>query len=166
MKIKEFMDENFLLDSDVAQLLYHNYAEQMPIIDYHCHVSPGEIAEDKRYENITQLWLYGDHYKWRAMRACGIAERLITGDASDYDKFRAYASAMPNLIGNPLYHWTHLELQRYFGYCGVLSPDTCDEVWQLTCDKLEEPSMSARGIIKKSNVKLICTTDDPADNLE
>ena len=166
MKIKEFMDENFLLDSDVAQLLYHNYAEQMPIIDYHCHVSPGEIAEDKRYENITQLWLYGDHYKWRAMRACGIAERLITGDASDYDKFRAYASTMPNLIGNPLYHWTHLELQRYFGYYGVLSPDTCDEVWQLTCNKLEDPSMSARGIIKKSNVKLICTTDDPADNLE
>ena len=124
MKMKEFMDENFLLDSDIAQLLYHNYASQMPIIDYHCHVSPKEIAEDKRYENITQLWLYGDHYKWRAMRACGIAERLITGDASDYDKFRAYASALPNLIGNPLYHWTHLELQRYFGYDGVLSPDT------------------------------------------
>lgn len=161
-----FMDEDFLLDSEMARILYHNYAEQMPIIDYHCHVSPREIAEDKRYENITQVWLYGDHYKWRAMRSCGVAERLITGDASDYDKFRAYACILPNLIGNPLYHWTHLELKRYFGYDGVLGPDTCDEVWKLTCDKLAEENMSARGIIMQSNVKLICTTDDPADSLE
>lgn len=160
------MDEDFLLDSDTAQMLYHSYASQMPIIDYHCHIDASEIAEDKRYENITQLWLGADHYKWRAMRSCGICERLITGNASDYDKFEAYCSAMPSLIGNPLYHWSHLELQRYFGFDGVLSPETCELVWNMTKEKLAEPGMSARGLMKQSNVSLICTTNDPTDSLE
>ena len=164
--MKPFMDDDFLLDSDVAKLLYHHYAAEMPIIDYHCHVSPKDIAEDRKYQNITEVWLGGDHYKWRAMRSCGIPERLITGDATDYEKFEAYASALPSLIGNPLYHWSHLELQRYFDYDGVLGPDTCEEVWNLTKEKLASDDMSVREIIKKSNVKLLCTTDDPADSLE
>lgn len=164
--MNNFMDDNFLLDSDMAQLLYHNYASDMPIIDYHCHIDAEDIAADRRWENITQLWLGADHYKWRAMRACGICERLITGGASDYDKFEAYCSAMPYLIGNPLYHWSHLELQRYFDYDGVLSPETCEKVWNLTKEKLSSPDMSARGLMRKSNVKLICTTNDPADTLE
>lgn len=166
IRMKPFMDENFLLDSDVAQLLYHHYAAEMPIIDYHCHVSPKEIAENKKYANITEIWLGGDHYKWRAMRSCGLPERVITGDASDYEKFEAFASALPSLIGNPLYHWSHLELKRYFGYDGILSPETCGEVWNLANEKLASDEMSVRGIIKKSNVKLLCTTDDPADSLD
>ena len=164
--MNKFMDDDFLLDSDVAQMLYHTYAANLPIIDYHCHIDAADIASDKRYKNITELWLGADHYKWRAMRSCGISERLITGDASDYDKFEAYCSAMPSLIGNPLYHWSHLELRRYFGFEGVLSPDTCEQVWNLTKGKLAEPDMSARGIMKMSNVKLICTTNDPTENLE
>ncbi len=164
--MKYFMDENFLLENDVAEVLYHNYAAEMPIIDYHCHVSPKEIAEDKKYRNITEIWLGADHYKWRAMRSCGISERLITGDASDYEKFEAFASALPSLIGNPLYHWSHLELKRYFGYDGVLSPATCEEVWNLANERLASDDMSVRSIIKRSNVKLLCTTDDPTDSLE
>lgn len=164
--MKDFLDEDFLLDGDVAQVLYHNYAESMPIIDYHCHVSAKEIFEDKRYENITELWLYGDHYKWRAMRSSGINERLITGDASDYEKFEAYCSVLPGLIGNPLYHWSHLELKRYFGYDGIISPSTCREIWDLTSEKLADPDFSVRKIIERSNVALLCTTDDPADDLE
>lgn len=164
--MKPFMDDDFLLDGDVAKLLYHHYAEQMPIIDYHCHVSPKEIAENRKYENITQIWLGGDHYKWRAMRCFGLPERVITGDASDYEKFAAYASVLPAMIGNPLYHWSHLELKRYFGYDGVLSPDTYEEVWQLANEKLASDDMCVREIMKSSNVKLICTTDDPADSLE
>ncbi len=164
--MKPFMDDDFLLDGDVAKLLYHHYAEQMPIIDYHCHVSPKEIAENRKYENITQIWLGGDHYKWRAMRCFGLPERVITGDASDYEKFAAYASVLPAMIGNPLYHWSHLELKRYFGYDGILSPDTCEEVWQLANEKLASDDMCVREIMKSSNVKLICTTDDPADSLE
>lgn len=164
--MKEFLTDDFLLENEVAELLYHNYAENMPIIDYHCHISPKEIWEDKRYENITELWLGGDHYKWRAMRSCGISERVITGDASDYEKFEAYCAAVPGLIGNPLYHWSHLELKRYFGYDGVISPENCQEIWELTKAKLAEPEFSARGFIKRSNVALLCTTDDPADSLE
>ena len=164
--MKDFLNDDFLLENDVAEILYHNYAENMPIIDYHCHISSEEIYNDKRYENITQLWLYGDHYKWRAMRSCGISERVITGDASDYEKFEAYCSAMPQLIGNPLYHWSHLELKRYFGYDGIISPETCHDIWEMTKEKLAEAGMSARGFIKKSNVALLCTTDDPADSLE
>ena len=164
--MKPFMNDDFLLDSDVAKILYHHYAAEMPIIDYHCHVSPKDIAENRKYRNITEVWLGGDHYKWRAMRSCGLPERVITGDATDYEKFEAFATALPSLIGNPLYHWSHLELKRYFGYDGILSPDTCEEVWNLANEKLASDDMSVREIIKKSNVKLICTTDDPADSLE
>ena len=164
--MKKFMGKNFLLKNETAKSLYHTYAEKLPIIDYHCHVSPKEIAEDKRYNNITELWLGGDHYKWRAIRSCGVPEECITGPASDYEKFKAYAAVMPKLIGNPLYHWSHLELQRYFGYTGVLNADTCDEVWELCNAKLADESMSVRNIIKGSGVETICTTDDPCDTLE
>ena len=164
--MKKFLCKDFLLKTDTAKALYHNYAAKLPIIDYHCHVSPKEIAEDKRYSNITELWLGGDHYKWRAIRSCGIAEKYITGDGSDYEKFKAYATIMPKLIGNPLYHWSHLELQRYFGYEGVLNAETCDEVWALCNEKLAQPEMSVKNIIKMSGVELLCTTDDPCDTLE
>lgn len=160
------MDHDFLLHSQTAKLLYTNYASKLPIIDYHCHVPPKEIAEDKKYSNITELWLGGDHYKWRAERSCGVPEKYITGDASDYEKFRAYATVMPKLIGNPLYHWSHLELQRYFGYNGILNADTCDEVWAICNEKLSAPEMSAKNIIRNSGVTTLCTTDDPIDTLE
>lgn len=163
--MKPFLCENFLLKTETAKALYHNYAEKLPILDYHCHVSPREIAEDKKYANITEIWLGGDHYKWRAIRSAGIDEKYITGDASDYEKFRAFAYTMPKLIGNPLYHWSHLELKRYFDYDGHLSPATCDEVWELTAKKLAKDSMSVKNIIRSSNVEVICTTDDPADSL-
>ncbi|MBQ4290370.1 MAG: glucuronate isomerase, partial [Clostridia bacterium] len=163
--MKTFLDEDFLLKTDTAKILYHTYAENLPIIDYHCHVSPKEIAEDKRYSTITELWLGGDHYKWRAMRSNGVDESEITGGASDYEKFRAWARTMPKLIGNPLYHWTHLELKTYFGYEGIFSEETCDAVWELCNEALKSPDMSAKRIIERSNVKLICTTDDPIDSL-
>ncbi len=164
--MKSFMGRNFLLQTETARVLYHKYAEHLPIIDYHCHVSPKEIAEDKQYNNITELWLGGDHYKWRAMRSCGVAEKYITGDASDYEKFKAYADCMPYLIGNPLFHWTHLELKRFFGCELILGPDTAEEIWNLTSEALASPSMSVRNLIRMSDVKLICTTDDPVDSLE
>ncbi len=164
--MKPFMGKNFLLTNDTAKLLYHHYAAKLPIIDYHCHVSPKEIAEDKHYANITELWLGGDHYKWRALRSCGVPEKYITGNASDYEKFRAYATVMPRLIGNPLYHWSHLELQRYFGFDGNLSAETADEVWELCNARLAEPKMGVRNIIKVSGVEVLCTTDDPVDSLE
>lgn len=159
------MDHDFLLDSELARVLYHNYASAMPIIDYHCHMSPEDIARDKKFENITQVWLAADHYKWRAMRSCGVSERLITGDADDYEKFEAFVECMPCLIGNPIYHWSHLELKRYFGYEGVICPDNCEEIWNVTKKVLSE-GLSTRKIIERSNVKLLCTTDDPADSLE
>lgn len=164
--MKSFMGTNFLLKNETAKILYHTYAEKLPIIDYHCHVSPKEIAENKQYSNITELWLGGDHYKWRAMRSFGIKEKYITGDASDYEKFHAYAKMMPYLIGNPLYHWTHLELRRFFNIDIVLSPDTADVIWDKTSEMLADPSMSVRGLIEKANVELLCTTDDPSDTLE
>ena len=164
--MKTFMGKNFLLNTETAKILYHTYAEKLPIIDYHCHVPPKDIAEDKQYTNLTELWLGGDHYKWRAIRSAGIDEKYITGDASDYEKFRAYASVMPSLIGNPLYHWTHLELQRFFDCDLILGPDTCDEIWKLTSKMLASPDMSVRNLIKKSRVDILCTTDDPADSLE
>ncbi len=160
------MGKNFLLTTETAKILYHTYAAELPIIDYHCHVPPRDIAEDKQYSNITELWLSGDHYKWRAMRSCGVPEKYITGDASDYEKFAAYAKIMPQLIGNPLYHWTHLELRRYFNCDLILSEATADEVWNITSSLLADPSMSVRNIIRKSHVEIICTTDDPADTLE
>ena len=162
--MKKFMDKDFLLETDTAKKLFHSYADKVPIIDYHCHIDPKEIYEDKKYENITQVWLYGDHYKWRAIRSNGISEKYITGESTDYEKFEAWAKTMPKLIGNPLYHWTHLELQRYFGFDGALSEKTAAEVWNITSDKLK--TLTARNIIKKSNVEAICTTDDPTSDLK
>lgn len=163
--MKAFMDENFLLSTETAQRLFHSYAETMPVLDYHCHISPEEIATDRRFENITQVWLGGDHYKWRFMRSCGVDEAYITGNASDRDKFFKWAEVLGKAIGNPLYHWSHLELQRYFNYHKPLSQNTASEAWELCNKKLAEKDMSARGLIRKSNVTLICTTDDPIDSL-
>lgn len=164
--MKKFMDEDFLLTTETAKNLYYNYAEKLPIIDYHCHLSPQEIYEDVRYENITQVWLGGDHYKWRQMRSNGVEEKYITGDASDREKFQKWAETLEKAIGNPLYHWSHLELKKYFGYEGHLCGDTAQEVWDLTSEKLKQDNMSARGLILQSNVDTICTTDDPIDSLE
>lgn len=164
--MKDFLDENFLLHNKTAETLYHEYAKDMSIIDYHCHISPQEIAENKKYKNITELWLGGDHYKWRAMRSNGIEEKYITGEASDKEKFFKWAETMPACIGNPLYHWTHLELQRYFGIKTLLSPQTAEEIWQKCNEMLQSDEFSTQGLIKRSNVKAICTTDDPADSLE
>lgn len=164
--MKQFMDKDFLLSTDTAKTLFHDYAAKMPVLDYHCHINPQEIAEDRKFNNITQVWLGGDHYKWRVMRSCGVDERYITGDAPDREKFQKWAESLSKAIGNPLYHWSHLELQRYFGYTGALNGDTAEEVWNLCNAKLQEDSMSVRNIIKQSNVTLICTTDDPADTLE
>ncbi len=164
--MKTFMDKDFLLSTDTARQLYHDYAAGCPIIDYHCHVSPKEIWEDKHFKNITDIWLSGDHYKWRLMRSDGIDEYYITGGASDYEKFMKFASVLPKAIGNPMYHWCHLELKEYFGYTGVLNEKTAHEVWTLTEKMLKEDDMGVRGIIKKSNVQFIGTTDDPTDNLE
>lgn len=164
--MKSFMDRDFLLTNDTAKILFHEYSENLPIIDYHCHIDPKEIAENKRFENITRLWLGGDHYKWRLLRAAGVEEKYITGDASDYDKFVKWADVCGRAIGNPLYHWSHLELKKYFGYEGTLSKDTADEVWNLCNEKLQSEDMSALGIIEASNVEVICTTDDPADDLK
>ena len=164
--MKKFMDEEFLLSTPTAQKLYHEYAEVMPIIDYHCHINPQEIYEDRQFENITQVWLGGDHYKWRQMRSNGVEEKYITGDAPDREKFQKWAKTLEMAIGNPLYHWSHLELKRYFGYEGYLNGDTAEEVWNLCNEKLNSGKMSARSLIKMSNVELICTTDDPADTLE
>ncbi len=164
--MKPFMDKDFLLENDTAKTLFHSYANTTPILDYHCHINPKEIAEDRKFDNITQVWLGGDHYKWRFMRSCGVDEAYITGDASDRDKFFKWAECLGKAIGNPLYHWSHLELQRYFGYMGILNKNTAEEVWNICNAKLAEPSMSVRNIIKNSNVTLICTTDDPIDSLE
>lgn len=161
-----FLTESFLLSTPTAQKLYTEHAAKMPIIDYHCHVSPREIWEDKRFQTITDVWLSGDHYKWRLMRAGGVDEFYITGNASPYEKFLKFASVLPYAIGNPMYHWCHLELKNYFGYDGVLNSDTAPEVWNLCNEKLKDPDMSVRGIIRKSNVRFIGTTDDPIDSLE
>ncbi len=164
--MKPFLSDDFLLSTETAQKLYHGTAESLPIVDYHCHVSPKEIYEDRRFENLTEVWLSGDHYKWRLMRSNGVEEYYITGDADPYEKFLRFAEVLPKAIGNPMYHWCHLELKNYFGYTGVLSAKTAKEVWELTKKKLREPTMSVRGIIRKSNVAFIGTTDDPIDSLE
>lgn len=164
--MKKFMDENFLLSNETAINLYNNYAKDMPIIDYHCHLNPKEIFENKRFKNITEAWLYGDHYKWRAMRSNGIDEKYITGNASDYEKFMAWAKTMPMTLGNPLYHWTHLELQRYFGIYEVLNEKTAPVIWEKVNALLNGEGFGARDLIAKSNVKALCTTDDPIDSLE
>lgn len=161
--MKDFMDKDFILSNETAKTLFHDYAKAMPIIDYHCHINPKEIAEDRKFDNITQVWLGGDHYKWRMIRSNGVPEDEITGSAPDRVKFQRFAEALPKAIGNPLYHWTHLELQRYFGYNGVLNADTAEEVWNLCNEKLK--TMSVRKIIELSHVETIATTDDPADDL-
>ena len=164
--MKPFLDQDFLLSTETARHLYHDVAAGLPVIDYHCHLNPREIFEDRRFENITQLWLGEDHYKWRLMRSAGVDERFITGDAADREKFQKWAETIALAIGNPLYHWSHLELKNYFGYEGILNGDTAEEVWQLCSEKLRDPAMTARNLIVGSNVKTLCTTDDPADSLE
>jgi len=158
--------EDFLLETDQARELYHAHAERMPILDYHCHLAPAEVARDERFETITRLWLGGDHYKWRALRANGVAERFITGEASDWEKFEQWAATMPRLLRNPLYHWTHLELKRTFDVDELLSPATARAIYERCNAALARPDFSARGLIRRSNVALLCTTDDPADSLE
>ena len=164
--MKAFLDKDFLLDTVTARVLYHDASEKCPIIDYHCHLSPREIYEDIRYENITQVWLGGDHYKWRLMRSAGVPEKYITGDASDYEKFEKYAEVLGKAIGNPLHHWSHLELRRFFGYDGILNKKTAPEVWKIANEKLQSEGYTSRGLIMMSNVDTICTTDDPIDSLE
>lgn len=166
--MKNFMDQDFLLDTPTAKRIYSNYADmkKIPVLDYHCHINPREIYEDRQFENIAQVWLGGDHYKWRQMRTNGVEEKYITGDASDWEKFEKWAQTLPKLIGNPLYHWSHLELRYYFGYEGNLNGDTAKEVWDLCNAKLQTSEFTVRNLIRRSNVKLICTTDDPIDTLE
>jgi len=163
---KEFINEEFLLDNEPARRLYHEYAESMPIIDYHCHLSPEQIAHDHRWENITQIWLSGDHYKWRMMRSNGIDDRYCTGDASDFEKFEKFAATVPYLLRNPLYHWTHLELKRYFGISKLLEPSTAKSIWEGCNRKIRQEDFSCRNLMKQSKVVLVCTTDDPTDTLE
>ena len=161
-----FINDDFLLTTKAAKELYHGYAEKMPIIDYHCHLPPAEIARDQRWENIAQVWLGGDHYKWRQMRSNGVDERFVTGDASWEEKFNAFAATMERLLKNPLFDWSHLELARYFGVTERLSSATASRIWKKCNAKLRGKDFSARGLMKKSNVKVVCTTDDPVDSLE
>ena len=164
--MKKFMDKDFLLQTETAKGLYHNYAAKMPIFDYHCHINPQEIAEDKQFENITQIWLYGDHYKWRGMRTNGIDEKYCTGNASDWEKFEKWAETVPYTLRNPLFTWTHMELKMFFGIDKVLNPETAKEIWDECNAKLQTPEYSVRNIIRMANVDTICTTDDPIDSLE
>lgn len=164
--MKNFLDENFLLESKTAEQLFHNYAKQMPVIDYHNHLIPEQIANDINFENITQVWLYGDHYKWRAMRANGVDEYYITGGATDLEKFKKWAETVPYTLRNPLYHWTHLELQRYFDIHEVLSADNAERIYNECTAKLQTPEYSVQNLLRKMKVETLCTTDDPLDNLE
>jgi len=164
--MKKFLDENFLLQSKTAQQLYHEFAKGMPIIDYHNHLIPDQVANDINFENLTQVWLYGDHYKWRAMRTNGVNEKFITGNAGDFEKFQQWAATVPYTLRNPLYHWTHLELQRYFDVHDILNADSAKKIYDECSAKLQTKEYSVRGLLKKMNVKLICTTDDPVDSLE
>lgn len=164
--MKTFLDENFLLQTKTAQRLYHEHAKDMPIIDYHCHLPPDQIAADLSFENLTQVWLYGDHYKWRAMRTNGVDESYCTGNRSDAEKFRKWAETVPYTLRNPLYHWTHLELRRYFGIETLLNGNTAKAVYDEATALLQQPEYSVRGLLRKMNVKVVCTTDDPIDSLE
>lgn len=164
--MKPFINKDFLLETEAAKELYHNHAASLPIIDYHCHLSPKEIAEDKRFSSITELWLGGDHYKWRAMRANGVEEKYITGDADPLEKFQKWAETLPYTLRNPLYHWTHLELKTAFGIDKVLNPSTAREIYDACNEKLAQPEFSARGLMLRYNVEAVCTTDDPIDSLE
>ena len=164
---RTFIHPEFMLDTKTASKLYHTYAESLPIIDYHCHISPRDVAEDRQFENLTRIWLAGDHYKWRAMRTSGVDEYYITGQASDWEKFEMWAMTVPKTIRNPLYHWTHLELNRPFGINNVLlNEKTAKTVWEKCNAKLSTKDFTAQGILKKMNVEIVCTTDDPIDSLE
>jgi len=163
--MKEFLGDDFLLDNQFAVKLYHDYAKEMPIIDYHSHLLPQEIADDKKFENLTQIWLYGDHYKWRGMRANGIHEAYITGNKTDYEKFEKWAETVPNTVRNPLYHWTHLELRRYFNIKELLTPESAKRIYDECAEKLQSPEYSARQLLKKMNVHMVGTTDSPLDDL-
>ena len=162
----QFLKDTFLLNSPTAEALFQSYAAKMPIYDYHCHLDPREIWEDRRFSNLTELWLGGDHYKWRLMRSNGVPEDYITGDRPDREKFQKFAEALPRAIGNPMYHWCHLELKNYFGYEGVLNGDTAQSVWDLAEEQLAAPSFSARNLIARSNVAMVGTTDDPCSDLK
>ena len=164
--MKAFLDEHFLLHNSTAQKLYHDYAKEMPVIDYHCHLPPQQIAEDKQFENITQVWLYGDHYKWRAMRTNGVDESYCTGHKSDAEKFKQWAATVPFTLRNPLYHWTHLELQRYFGITALLNSNSAETIYANCNEQLQTSSFSVRHLLQKMNVQFVCTTDDPVDSLE
>ncbi len=166
MKPNKFITEDFLLYSQEAKDLFNNYAKDQPIIDYHNHLSPKEIAEDRRFDNITQVWIAGDHYKWRAMRTMGVDEKYITGDASDKEKFMAWAKTVPHTLRNPIYHWTHLELQRYFGITELLNEESAERIYNEVNKKLQQPEFSCRGLLKKMGVETLCTTEDPLDTLE
>ncbi|MBX2927785.1 MAG: glucuronate isomerase [Saprospiraceae bacterium] len=161
-----FLNDNFMLHTAAAQRLYHEFAAPMPIVDYHNHLPPQQIAEDHNFENLTQVWLYGDHYKWRAMRTQGIPEDYCTGAASDWEKFEKWAETAPYTLRNPLYHWSHLELRRYFGITELLSPKTARAIYEQTSEMLRRPEYSVRNLLRKMNVRLLCTTDDPTDSLE
>ncbi len=164
--MKNFMDENFLLQTETAQKLYHEHAAKMPIIDYHCHLNPQMVADDYQFKTLTEIWLGGDHYKWRALRANGVAEKYITGDASDWEKFEKWAETVPYTFRNPLYHWTHLELRTAFGIDKILNPKTARDIYEECNEKLQQPQFSARGLMRHYNVEAVCTTDDPVDSLE
>ncbi|MBN8672583.1 MAG: glucuronate isomerase [Chitinophagales bacterium] len=164
--MKQFLDENFLLKTATAQRLYQEYAKDMPIIDYHCHLPPQQIADDTQFDNLTQVWLYGDHYKWRAMRTNGIHESFCTGNKTDWEKFQKWAETVPYTLRNPLYHWTHLELKRYFDINDILNGDTARRIYDECTAKLQTPEYSVRNLLRKMNVSLVCTTDDPVDSLE
>ena len=164
--MKAFMNEEFLLTTETASRLFHEHAEHCPIIDYHNHLSPKDIFNRRRYENLTQLWLEGDHYKWRCMRVCGVTEEYVTGKAPEWEKFYRFASIMPRLIGSPVYHWAHLELQRYFGITTPLTATTAREIWDKTAAMLRSEGFDAVSLLSKADVKVLCTTDDPADSLE
>jgi glucuronate isomerase len=163
--MKKFLGENFLLHSDTAKVLYHDYAKAMPVIDYHCHLPPEQIACDKQFENLTQAWLYGDHYKWRAMRTNGVEESYCTGDKPDFEKFKKWAETVPYTLRNPLYHWTHLELQRYFDVHDLLDGGSAEKIYEECSARLQTKAYSVRGLLRKMNVKVVCTTDDPTDSL-
>ncbi|MCL7762528.1 glucuronate isomerase [Polaribacter sp. Z014] len=164
--MKPFLNQDFILETNVAKILFHESAEKMRIIDYHCHLDPKVISENKNFRNLTHLWLDGDHYKWRAMRTNGVSEKYCTGDATDWEKFEKWAETVPNTLRNPLYHWTHMELKMYFGFEGLLNKDTAKEVWDLANEKLKTPAFKPQGLMRTMNVEVVCTTDDPIDSLE
>jgi glucuronate isomerase len=166
MSEKNFITQNFLLHTKTAQNLYHDFAKSQPIIDYHCHLSPKDIAEDRQFENITQIWIEGDHYKWRAMRANGVDEKYISGNATDLEKFKQWAATLPYTLRNPLYHWTHLELKNYFGIDKLLSESTAEEIFATCNELLKKPEFSVKNLLRKMNVKVVGTTDDPTDDLQ